>query len=115
LAGPVVNSGDVAELFETLTPAIAFEGWGVDYRVKRVDGGEVLAQVRCTEVAKTVAHRRRNPEALAAIADRGLSAALEYAERAQPPARRGRVRLSIWFDEADNGNLRREYQYEVYE
>jgi hypothetical protein len=106
----------MAELFETLTPAVALaEGWGVDYRIKRADGGEVLAQVRCTEAATAVARRCGNAEALAAIADRGLSAALEYAERAQPLTRRGRVRLSIWLDETEEGNLLHECQYEVYE
>jgi len=46
------------------------------------------------------------------IADRGIAAALEYAEVVESPATRGAVLLSIWFDPADEGNLRRRLSYE---
>ena len=50
--------------------------------------------------------------ALAAIADRGNAVALEYAEMVESPATRGAVLISIWFDPADEGNLRRRISYE---
>jgi len=50
--------------------------------------------------------------ALAAIADHGLTAALESAERADSPASRGAVMISIWFDPADDGRLRERVSYE---
>jgi len=46
------------------------------------------------------------------IADRGTAAALEYAEVVESPAMRGAVLISIWFDPADEGNLRRRVSYE---
>jgi hypothetical protein len=49
---------------------------------------------------------------LAAIADRGSAAALEYAELVESPATCGTVLISIWFDPADEGNLRRRVGYE---
>jgi hypothetical protein len=39
-------------------------------------------------------------------------AALEAAELAESPAARGAVVISIWFDPADNGNLRQNVSYE---
>ena len=51
-------------------------------------------------------------DALAAIEDRASAAALEYAELVESPAVRGVVLISIWFDPADNGNLRRQVSYE---
>ena len=51
-------------------------------------------------------------DALAAIADRGSSAALEYAELVESPATHGAVLISISFDPADDGNLRRRVSYE---
>ena len=52
------------------------------------------------------------PTLLAAIADRGSAAALEYAELVESPATRGAVLISIWFDPADDGKLRRRASYE---
>ena len=46
------------------------------------------------------------------MADRGSAAALEYAELVESPATRGAVLISIWFDSADEGNLRRRVSYE---
>ena len=43
---------------------------------------------------------------------RGSAAALEYAELVQSPATRGAVLISIWFDPADEGKLRRRVSYE---
>ena len=87
-------------------------GWAFDYRIRRQDGEEVHAEVRCWEKAQAAAERAANAEALAAIADRGISAALEYAEIVESPAARGGVLISIWFDQADEGNLRRRVSYE---
>ena len=50
--------------------------------------------------------------ALAAIADRGNAAALEYAELVESPATRGAVLISIWFDPTVEGSLRRRVSYE---
>ena len=103
----------MAEVVEThdLT-APSQDGWAVDYRIRREDGEEIHAEVRCWEKAHAAAQRAANAEALAAIADRGIAAALEYAEVVQPPATRGTVLVSIWFDPADEGNLRRRVSYE---
>ena len=88
------------------------DGWAVDYRIRRDDTEELHAEVRCWNRAHAAAERAANPEALAAIADRGNAAALEYAELVESPAKRGAVVISIWFDPADEGNLRRRVSYE---
>jgi hypothetical protein len=103
----------MAELIEThdLT-APSQDGWAMDYRIRREDGDELHAEVRCWEKARAAAERAANVEALAAIADRGIAAALEYAELVESPATRGAVLISIWFDASDEGNLRRRVSYE---
>jgi hypothetical protein len=103
----------VAEVVEThdLTDP-AQDGWAVDYRIRRADGEELHAEVRCWEKARVATERAGNAEALRVIADRGSAAALEYAELVESPATRGTVLVSIWFDPADNGNLRRQVSYE---
>jgi hypothetical protein len=88
------------------------DGWAVDYRVRRGDGEELHAEVRCWEKAHAAAERAANADALAAIADRGSAAALEYAELVESPATHGATLISIWFDPADEGNLRRQVSYE---
>ena len=87
-------------------------GWALDYRIRREDGEELHAEVRCWDRAHAAAERAANAEALAAIADRGIAAALEYAELVESPETRGAVLISIWFDPADEGNLRRRVSYE---
>ena len=62
--------------------------------------------------AHAAAESAANVDALAAIADRGLAAALEYAELVESPATHGAVLISIWFDQTDEGNLRRRVSYE---
>ena len=103
----------VAEVVETrdLT-APGQDGWAVDYRIRREDGEELHAEVRCWEKARLAAEEAANAEALAAIADQGIAAALEYAERVESPATHGAVLISIWFDPSDEGNLRRRVSYE---
>jgi hypothetical protein len=88
------------------------DGWAVDYRIRRDDGEELHAEVRCWERAHHAAERAANAEALAAIADRGAASALEYAELVESPAARGAVLISIWFDPAEEGTLRRRVSYE---
>jgi len=88
------------------------DGWVMDYRIRREDGEELHAEVRCWEKAHVAAKRAANAEALAAIADQGVAVALEYADEAQSPAARGAVLISIWFDPADEGNIRRRVSYE---
>ena len=87
----------------------------MDYRIRREDGEELHAEVRCWEKAHVAAERAANAEALAAIADRGNAAALEYAEVVESPAMHGAVLISIWFDPADEGNRRRRVSYERHE
>jgi hypothetical protein len=87
-------------------------GWSLDYRIRRQDGEVLHAEVRCWDKAHAAAERAGNAEALEAIADRGISAALEYAELVESPAERGGVLISIWFDPTDDGNLRRRVAYE---
>jgi len=103
----------MAEVLEThdLTDP-SQHGWAVNYRIRREDGEELHAEVRCWDKARAAAERAANAEALAAIADRGIAAALEYADLVESPARRGAVVLSIWFDATDEGNLRRHVGYE---
>jgi len=103
----------MAELVETqdLT-APSQHGWAVAYRIRRADGEELHAEVRCWEKAHAAAERAANTDALAAIADRGIAAVLEYAELVDSPAGRGAVLISIWFDPADDGTLRRRVSYE---
>jgi len=86
--------------------------WAVDYLIRRADGEELHAEVRCWDRAHDAARRAGNEPALAAIEDRGAGAALEAAERAESPATRGAVMISIWFDPADDGNLRERISYE---
>jgi hypothetical protein len=103
----------VAEVVETqdlTTPAQ--DGWALDYRIQREDGEELHTEVRCWEKAYAAAERAANADALAAIADRGNAVALEYAELVESPAECGAVLISIWFDPADDGNLRRQVSYE---
>jgi hypothetical protein len=88
------------------------DGWAVDYRVRREDGEELHAEVRCWEKAHAAAERATNTTALAAIVDRGRAAALEYAELVESPATHGAVLISIWFDLAEDGNLRHRVSYE---
>ena len=103
----------MAEVVETsdLT-APSQDGWAVDYRIRRDDGEELHAEVRCWQKAHAAADRAANAEALAAIADRGNAAALEYAEQVESPATHGTVVISIWFDPVDDGTLRRRVSYE---
>ena len=103
----------MAELVDTqdLT-APSQDGSALDYRIRRDDGEELHAEVRCWEKAHAAAERAGNADALAAIADRGSAAALEYAEEVESPATRGAVLISMWFDPADDGNLRRQVSYE---
>ena len=88
------------------------DGWALDYLIRRDDGGELHAEVRCWNAARVAAKRAGNSPALEAIADRGLAAALESAETAESPATRGAIVISIWFDPSDDGNLRRNISYE---
>ena len=103
----------MAEVVETRDiTAPEQNGWAVDYRIRRDDGEELHAEVRCWQRAHLAAERAANADALAAIADRGSAAASEYAELVESPAMRGAVLISIWFDPADEGNLRRQVSYE---
>jgi hypothetical protein len=88
------------------------DGWAIDYRIRRDDGEEVHAEVRCWARAHDGARQAGNDAALEAMRDRGVAAALEYAELVESPAARGAVLISIWFDPADKGSLRRRVSYE---
>jgi hypothetical protein len=103
----------MAELLETydLTDP-SQHGWAVDHRIRREDGEELHAEVRCWDQARESAERAGNADALEAMADRGRTAALEYAEVVDSPAERGTVLISIWFDPAEAGALRRRVSYE---
>jgi hypothetical protein len=108
--GTVARMAEVVETYDLTDPSQ--DGWALDYRIRRGDGEELHAEVRCWEKAHAAAERAANAEALAAIADRGSAAALEYAELVESPATRGAVMISIWFDPADEGKLRRRVSYE---
>jgi hypothetical protein len=106
----VATKAEVVETHDLTAPSQ--KGWAVDYRIRHKDGEELHAEVRCWEKARDAAERAANTEALAAIADRGIAAALEYADLVESPATRGAVLISIWFDPADEGKLRRRVSYE---
>ena len=103
----------MAEVVETndLT-APEQHGWSVGYRIRREDGEELHAEVRCWDKAQAAAEHAGNAGALAAIADRGVAAVLEHSEQVESPAVRGAVLISIWFDPVDEGNLRHRVSYE---
>jgi hypothetical protein len=103
----------MAELIEAhdLTAA-SQSGWAIDYLIRREDREEVHVEVRCWDTARVAAERAGNTAAYEAIEDRGVAAALEAAELAESPASRGAVVISIWFDPADDGNLRQMISYE---
>ncbi len=103
----------MAELLETqdLTDP-AQHGWAVDYLIRRSDGEELHAELRCWDRAHEAAQRSGNTAALGAIDDRGVHAALAAAESADSPATRGAVMISIWFDPAADGALRQRVSYE---
>ena len=104
----------MAELIDTVDLTDPTQsGWAVDHRMRRADGEEVHAEVRCWDDARRSAERSGNEVALLAIADRGVSVALELAERVDSPAERGAVLISIWFDPSDGGRLRNRVGYEV--
>ena len=109
-ARTVTPMAEVVETRDLTDPSQ--NGWALDYRIRREDGEELHAEVRCWDKAHATAERAGNAEALEAIADRGIAAALEYAELVESPAGRGAVLISIWFDPADEGNLRRRVSYE---
>src|SRR6476659_2892170 len=108
--GTVALMAEVVETYDLTAPSQ--DGWALDYRIRREDGEELHAEVRCWAKAHVAAERAANADALAAIADRGSAAALEYAELVESPTTRGAVFISIWFDPADGGNLRRRVSYE---
>ena len=87
-------------------------GWAVDYHIRRDDGEELHAEVRCWNRARERAAEARNAEALEQIEDRGVAAALEFAELVDSPAERGTVVISIWFDAGGDGALQRHVIYE---
>jgi hypothetical protein len=101
---------EVIETHDLTTPSQ--DGWAVDYRIRREDGEELHAEVRCWEKAHVAAEQAANADALAAIADKGSAAAREYAELVESPATHGAVLISIWFDPVDEGSLRRRVSYE---
>jgi hypothetical protein len=101
---------EVVETYDLTAPSQ--DGWAMDYRIQRDDGEELHAEVRCWDKARVAAERAANNEALAAMADRGVAASLEYAEVVESPAMRGAVLISIWFDPADEGKLRHRVSYE---
>ena len=101
---------EIRETFDLTTKGD--DGWAIDRWVRRDDGGDVLVQARCTRTAEMVARAQDNRASLVAIADQCTSAALDFAERAQSPLRRGRVIAQLWFNPYD-GSLLHDYDYEL--
>ena len=66
--GTVVAMAEVVEKHDLTVPNQ--DGWTVEYRIRREDGEELHAEVRCWERARGAAERSANTDALAAIADR---------------------------------------------
>ena len=86
----------------------------MDYRIRRDDGEELHAEVRCWERAHAPLpnEQRTQRRACGDGGNRGSAAALEYAELVESPATRGAVLISIWSDLSDEGNMRRLVSYE---
>jgi hypothetical protein len=101
---------ELVETYDLTEPSQA--GWAFAYRIRRHDGEELHTEVRCWDKARESAARAGNAQALEAMADRGVAAALEYAEGVESPRERGIVQISIWFDPSDGGNLRHQVSYE---
>lgn len=101
---------DLVETYDLTTPAQ--HGWAVDHWIRRDDGEELHVEVRCWDRARDAAEKAGNAVALETMADRGVAAALQHAEAAESPRERGAVIISIWFDPADEGNLRHRVSYE---
>jgi hypothetical protein len=66
---------DVLETHDLTDPSQ--HGWAVDYLIRREDGEELHAEVRCWDQAREAAERAGNDSALAAMAERGEGAALD--------------------------------------
>ena len=88
---------DLIETVDLTTPGE--DGWTVEYRIRRDDGEEVTVQATCSNTAEV------------AMEDRCVALALESAELAQSPRRRGRVAIRLWFDSLE-GSFRRAFIYE---
>ena len=101
---------DLVETYDLTTPSQ--HGWAVDYRIRRDDGEQLHVEVRCWDQARDAAENAGNGAALETMADRGVAAALEHAEAVESPRERGAVMISIWFDPAEDGNLRHRVSYE---
>jgi hypothetical protein len=112
VVGPMMQFGGSPGLERHEFTDPSQHGWAIDYRIRREDGEELHAEVRCWEKAEAAARGAANVDALAAIADRGVTAALDYAEVVESPASRGAVLISIWFDPADAGRLHCRASYE---
>ena len=103
----------MAEVVETNDlSAASQDGWAVDYRIRREDGQELDAAVRCWARAHAAAEKAANAEVSRRSRIAGLAASLEYAELVKSPATHGAVMISIWFDPADEGKLRHRVSYE---
>ena len=107
---PLATVAEVVETHDLTAPSQ--DGWALDYRIRRETARSSTPRFACWNKAHAAAERAGSAEALAAIADRGSAAALEYAELVESPATRGAVLISIWFDPADEGKLRRRVSYE---
>ena len=102
---------EVVETYDLTTPSQ--DGWAVDYRIRREDGEELHAEVRCWE-RRTLLPSGQQTLTLLRTGDRGLG------QRGCARARRaGGVPGDAWrgadldlFDPADEGNLRRRVSYE---
>ena len=108
--GTVAQMAEVIETRDITDPSQ--HGWAMDYLIEREDGEQLHVEVRCWDKARAAAERAGTAPALEAMADRGAAVALESAELADSPATRGAVMISIWFDPADEGNLRQRVSYE---
>jgi hypothetical protein len=74
----------VAEIIEERDITAADQdGWTISYRVRRVDGTEVAVLASCSGSAEA---SEKSDETDAFVADRGRSAALDYAQRDEPAA-----------------------------
>ncbi len=84
------------------------DGWRMTHHVRRDDGEEVEVDVSCTKNAEALLRGLGADEAVSALDDRGVEAALRVAEDALP--RRGPTRIRLSFDQA-TGSLRHSIDY----
>ena len=73
------------------------DGWRVEYRVRCIDGRQVVVEAECSRTAESSI---KSAYGGAYLADQGRAAAIEHAEKSQPSV----TELRLWVDHL-NGSV----------